>query len=112
MLRLHLATTAADRHANMSAEESQVLHGTAVLQRLVGPWAGSDRSRCADSYYSSVGAALALKGMDLRLIGVVKTAHRRFPKALWGKPPVRGDTTPQHEPRTGRDRSCNTPLGG
>jgi len=112
MLRLHLATTAADQHANMSAEESQVLHGTAVLQRLVGPWAGSDRIRCADSYFSSVEAALALKGMGLRLIGVVKTAHRRFPKALWGKPPVRGDTTPRHEPRTGRDRSRNTPLGG
>jgi len=81
MLRLHLVTTAADQHANMSAEESQVLHGTAVLQRLVGPWAGSDRIVCADSYFSSVEAALALKGMGLRLIGVVKTAHRRFPMA-------------------------------
>jgi len=40
MLRLHLVTTAADQYANMSAEESQVLHGTAVLQRLVSPWAG------------------------------------------------------------------------
>jgi len=30
----------------------------------------------------------------------------------WGKPPVRGDTTPQHEPGTGLDQSRNTPLGG
>jgi len=31
---------------------------------------------------------------------------------LWGKPPDRGDTTPQHEPGTGREQSRNTPLGG
>jgi len=31
---------------------------------------------------------------------------------LWGKPPVRGDTTPRHEPGTGREQSRNTPLGG
>jgi len=32
--------------------------------------------------------------------------------AMWGKPPDRGDTTPRHEPRTGREQSRNTPLGG
>jgi len=32
--------------------------------------------------------------------------------SLWGKPPVRGDTTPRHEPGTGRDQSRNTPQGG
>ena len=31
---------------------------------------------------------------------------------LWGKPPDRGDTTPRHEPGTGREQSRNTPLGG
>ena len=31
---------------------------------------------------------------------------------LWGKPPVRGDTTPWHKPGTGRDQSRNTPLAG
>jgi len=31
---------------------------------------------------------------------------------LWGKPPVRGDTTPRHEPGMGREQSRNTPLGG
>jgi len=33
------------------------------------------------------------------------------PDRLCGKPPVRGDTTPRHEPGTGRDQSRNTPLG-
>jgi len=32
--------------------------------------------------------------------------------AMWGKPPDRGDTTPRHEPGTGREQSRNTPLGG
>jgi len=31
---------------------------------------------------------------------------------VWGKPPDRGDTTPRHEPGTGREQSRNTPLGG
>ena len=79
MLRLHLVTTAAEEHAPRSAAESQMLHGTAVLQRLVGPWAGSDRVVCADSYFASVEAALSLKASGQRFIGVVKTAHRRFP---------------------------------
>jgi len=34
------------------------------------------------------------------------------PPGLWGKPPDRGDTTPRHEPGTGREQSRNTPLGG
>jgi len=35
-----------------------------------------------------------------------------FACLLWGKPPDRGDTTPRHEPGTGREQSRNTPLGG
>ena len=34
------------------------------------------------------------------------------PSVLLGKPPVMGDTTPRHEPETGREQSRNTPLGG
>jgi len=33
-------------------------------------------------------------------------------REVWGKPPDRGDTTPRHEPGTGREQSRNTPLGG
>ena len=79
MLRFHLVTTAAEEHASRTEAESQMLHGTAVLQRLVGPWAGSDRIVCADSYFASVQAALSLKEAGMRFIGVVKTAHKRFP---------------------------------
>jgi len=81
MLRLHLVTTTADQHAHLSADKSRLLHGTAVLHRLVGPWAGTGRIVCADSHFASVEAALSLKAAGLRFIGVVKTAHRRFPMA-------------------------------
>jgi len=81
MLRLHLVTTAAEEHATRTDAESQMLHGTAVLQRLVGPWAGSDRIVCPDSYFAGVEAALSLKAVGMRFIGVVKTAHKRFPPA-------------------------------
>jgi len=57
MLRLHLVTTAADQHAHLSADDSRLLHGTAVLHHLVGPWAGTGRIVCADSYFASVEAA-------------------------------------------------------
>jgi len=81
MLRFNLVTTAADQRSNLSAAEADLLHGTVVLSRLVGPWAGLNRIVCADSYFASVQAAEHLGEMGLRFIGVVKTAHRRFPQA-------------------------------
>ena len=78
MMRLKIVTTATDHKANISAAEQRLFHGTAVLQRLVAPWAGSGRVVCADSYFSSVEAAETLRASGLRFIGVVKTAHRRI----------------------------------
>ena len=80
-LQLRIVTTAADQQSNLTAEELAGSHGTAVLMRLVRPWAGTDRIVCVDSYFASVATALALKEAGLRFTGVVKTAHRRFPLA-------------------------------
>ena len=80
-LQLRIFTTAADQQSNLTAEELAGSHGTAVLMRLVRPWAGTDRIVCADSYFASVATALALKEAGLRFTGVVKNAHRRFPLA-------------------------------
>jgi Transposase IS4 len=55
------------------------LHGTAILCRLVEPWAGSNRVVCADSYFASVDAAERLLLLGLRFIDVEKTAIKRFP---------------------------------
>jgi Transposase IS4 len=71
-------TTTEHERARRTGDEG-LLHGTAVLQRIVGPWAGTGRIVTADSYFSSVQAAVHLKNvLGLRLIGVVKTATRGF----------------------------------
>jgi hypothetical protein len=82
MLNLSLVTTAKDQ--DLCAQETSAgekLHGTAVLRRLVEPWAGSGRIVCADSYFASVEAAELLQGLGLRFIGVVKTATCLLPMA-------------------------------
>jgi len=81
MLRLKMVTTAADHKANLSDADRGVLYGTETLQRLVAPWAGSGRTVVADCYFDSVEAAEKLGASGLRFIGVVNTAHRRFPMA-------------------------------
>jgi len=60
MIGLHLVHTATEEHATLSDVERQMLHGTAILQRLVWPWAGSDRVVCVDWYFASVETALSL----------------------------------------------------
>jgi Transposase IS4 len=80
MLNISLVTTSEDEAVRIMDEKSgDIGHGTAVLARLVSPWAGSWRVVCADSYFSSVEAAKYLLRMGLKFIGVVKTATRMYP---------------------------------
>jgi Transposase IS4 len=80
----------AERSTN---EEKDTLHGTVVLKRLIGPWAGSDRIVAADRYFASVQASILLKQLGLRFIGAIKTATRGFSmKALQARElSARGD---------------------
>jgi len=56
-------------------------HGTAVTMRLVQNWAGTGRIVTADSAFSSVKTLVALhKDLGLYFQGIVKTAHREYPK--------------------------------
>ena len=55
------------------------LHGCNVLYELVKPFANTDRVVVADSYFASVSAAIRLKQIGLRFIGVVKTATKEYP---------------------------------
>jgi Transposase IS4 len=55
------------------------LHGCNVLYELVKPWANTNSIVVADSYFASVQAALRLKTIGLRFIGVVKTATTGYP---------------------------------
>ena len=51
MLLLKLVSAANDDGDR--AYEGPILHGTAVLRRLVEPWAGTQRIVCANSYFAS-----------------------------------------------------------
>jgi hypothetical protein len=69
-------------------------HGGRICVELIEPWLHSDRIVCADSYFASVATAVALKRRGVRFIGVVKTAHRGFPKKTLGSVELfnRGDS--------------------
>jgi len=79
MLYVHLVNSAADQRERQSGAESSLLHGTTLLKRLVANCTGSGRIVCADSYFSSVEAALELKGVCLRFICVVKNSTTGYP---------------------------------
>ena len=75
MICLKLVKTSMEDAANsICKDHKEMLQGTKVLLNLVEPWANTNTIVCADSYFASVGAALALKSIGLRFIGVVKTA--------------------------------------
>jgi hypothetical protein len=54
--------------------------GTAVTLRLMEPWLRSNRVVHADSAFSSVLTARQLRKRGLFFMGIVKTAHKQFPK--------------------------------
>ena len=77
MIRLRLVKSAAieDNYEDVAGVGS----GTQILKFLVEPWLRTHRVVCADSYFSSVSTAEVLLAQQTRFIGVVKTAHRKFP---------------------------------
>lgn len=70
-----------EEDAQLEDGDDTLPHGGKILKQLVMPWSGSQRIVCADSYFASVASTLALQQIGLRFIGVVKTAHKRFPQA-------------------------------
>ena len=79
MLRLKLVKTKEEEETHFKEDDTGLLHGTKVLKYLVEPWVMSDRIVCADSYFASIPAALELRRVGLRFIGVVKTAKKMYP---------------------------------
>jgi Transposase IS4 len=80
-----------DYYFSFSAlDDNGHLHGCNVLYELVKPWANTDAVVVADSYFASVPAAIRLKGIGLRFIGVEKQAVREFPMQYLGSLPMPG----------------------
>ena len=67
--------------------------GAAAVLRLVKPWFETGRLVVGDSAYASVDTAIACRNHGLHFTGLVKTAHKKFPKnVLLNHPlPVKGD---------------------
>ena len=53
---------------------------TSLLLRLSANWHGTGRLIVTDSAFASVKSVVALKSRGLYFMGLVKTAHRKFPK--------------------------------
>ena len=78
MIRLKIVKEAMDNEclAEMGVES---LHGTRVMKELVRTWEMTGRFVAVDSYFVSVPCCLALRGVGLHFISVVKTATREYP---------------------------------
>ena len=80
MIRLNIVKQEEDCSDTESDEySSSIGHGGKVLKELISPCIGSSRLDCADSYFASVQAAGVMFQEGLKFIGVVKTAHKKFP---------------------------------
>ena len=64
--------------------EQEYGSGTAVTLRMSAPWHGKAHIVIADSAFSSVATAVALKQHGTYFIGIVKTAHKMNPKQFMG----------------------------
>ena len=84
MLRLKVVKTPEElrRTEDHSGEHA---HGTQVTLDLLSPWSGTRTERVVlgDSYFASLKTCRALKAVNLRFIGPVKSCHAGFPQAYF-----------------------------
>jgi Transposase IS4 len=60
--------------------DPELNHGVGVMLTLLDKWPSRGRIVCADSYFASVQATVAMYKLGWRFIGVVKTATKLFPQ--------------------------------
>ena len=75
MIRLRIVKGVIDNEY-LAGMDMESLHGTRVIKELVRLWKMTGRVFAADSYFASVPYCRVLRGMGLRVIGVMKTAMR------------------------------------
>lgn len=82
MLKLKLVKSA--KKSEVENQNVNWNNGTRFLLELCKPWSDRERIVCADSPFASVEASEVLFKNNLRVIGVVKTATKRFPVSFLG----------------------------
>ena len=88
MVQLELVKSVIQRRN--AAFDNDMNSNTALVCRLVQSWAGSERIVCGDSFFASVTTAEELQTRGLKFIGVVKTAHRKYPMEYLSNLPIAG----------------------
>ena len=78
MLRLEMVTN--PEESRRKEFNDRVPAGTGYLLRLSRPWWASNRHIVADAGFASATAAVELRRKGLHFTGIVKGAHRLFPK--------------------------------
>ena len=78
ILRLEIKEGKAAEAKKLHAAEHG--HGTGVTLRLTTPWHSSGRVVVADSAFGSVKTAVQMRKSGMHFIGMVKTAHMKYPK--------------------------------
>lgn len=99
MLQLELQESKEEMATKKYAEDGEMA-GTACVLRLVEPWFHSGRTVYGDSAFGSVNTALRLRKSGLHFLGLVKTAHKQFPKEYFKSLGVPA--------RSGESRYCQT----
>ena len=77
IIRLKLVKEGADDRKYDN--DKDVAYVIEVLLELLSPWINTQRIVCADSHFKSVTAVEFLYENEMKFIGVVKTATRKFP---------------------------------
>ena len=86
LLKVKLVKTAEAEDAMTAEDSSCMMYRTVVLHKLFNPWQMTNRTVCADSYFTSVQATESLISFWFRFVSVVKTANKWIPmQALAGK---------------------------
>ena len=67
-----------DQEGVKKGEKTDVPHGAKITMKLLSPWINTQRIVCADSYFASATVEEFLHMNGLNVIGVVKTATRKF----------------------------------
>ena len=80
MIRLELCEGALRQSSKQYEQEYSA--GMAVTLRMTALWHGKAHTVIADSAFSSVTTAIALKQRGTYFIGIVKTAHKMYSKAF------------------------------
>ena len=71
MIRTKAVTTVEKTKTRVTEDETEILHGTIVLKKLIIPWTSTNIIVCAEYYFTSIGVCEELHIFELYFISVL-----------------------------------------